>query len=134
MIALIDQIPSEAQIKKHLRNIIFGKNLFCPVCGSRKIYSSESRYRCRKCRKPFSVFSGTWLKDMKLSLRTFGRCSGVLRKRFRYSKPKNCAICPKRRSGAGFANSASICPNSSPFFRNGPNGRGVLSQPIARYG
>lgn len=71
MIALINQIPSEAQIKKHLRNIIFGKNMFCPACGSRKVYASESRYRCRQCRKPFSVFSGTWLKDMKLSLRTF---------------------------------------------------------------
>ena len=71
MIASLNQIPSEAQIKKNLRNIIFGKNLFCPACGSRKIYLSESRYRCRNCRKPFSLFSGTWLKDMKLSLRTF---------------------------------------------------------------
>ena len=45
MIASLNQIPSEAQIKKNLRNIIFGKNLFCPACGSRKIYPSESRYR-----------------------------------------------------------------------------------------
>ena len=71
MIALLNQMPSEAQIKKQLRKIIFGKNLFCPHCHSRQIHVSKSRYRCRKCRKPFSLLSGTWLKDMKLSLRTF---------------------------------------------------------------
>jgi len=71
MIALLNQIPSEAQIKKHLRKIIFGKNIFCPHCGSRQVHVSENRYRCKKCRKPFSLLSGTWLADMKLSLRTF---------------------------------------------------------------
>ena len=71
MIALLNQIPSEAKIKKHLKKIIFGKNLFCPHCRSRKVYTSEGRYRCKKCRKPFSLLSGTWLSDMKLSLRTF---------------------------------------------------------------
>lgn len=71
MIALLNQIPSESKIKKLLRKIIFGSHLFCPRCHSRKVYTSENRYRCRKCRKPFSLLSGTWLKDMKLSLRTF---------------------------------------------------------------
>lgn len=71
MIALLNQIPSEAKIKKHLRQIIFGKNMFCPFCRSRKIYASEGRYRCRRCRKPFSLLSGTWLSGIKLSLRTF---------------------------------------------------------------
>lgn len=71
MIALLKQIPSEAQIKKHLRKIIFGRNLFCPRCHSRAVYSSEDRYRCPRCRKPFTLFSGTWLQNMKLSLRTF---------------------------------------------------------------
>ncbi len=71
MIALLNQIPSEAKIKKHLRKIIFGKNVFCPHCRSRKVYVSENRYRCHNCRKPFSLLSGTWLSDLKLSLRTF---------------------------------------------------------------
>lgn len=71
MIASINQIPSEVKIKKHLRKIIFGQNMFCPHCRSRKIYRSEDRYRCHKCRRPFTLLSGTWLKDMKLSLRTF---------------------------------------------------------------
>jgi transposase-like protein len=71
MIALLNQIPSEAKIKKQLRKIIFGRNIFCPRCRSRKIYASENRYRCQKCRKPFTLLSSTWLKGMKLNLRTF---------------------------------------------------------------
>lgn len=71
MIALLHQIPSEAQIRHHLRRLIFGKNLFCPRCSSRKVYVSESRYRCRRCRRPFTLLSGTWLKSIKLSLRTW---------------------------------------------------------------
>jgi len=71
MIALLNQIPSETKIKKHLRKIIFGKNMFCPFCRSRRVYRSENRYHCRKCRKHFSLLSGTWLSNMKLSYRTF---------------------------------------------------------------
>ena len=71
MITLLNQIPSEAKIKKHLRKIIFGKNVFCSFCRSRNVYSFCNRYRCRKCRKSFSLLSGTWLNNMKLSYRTF---------------------------------------------------------------
>src|ERR1700722_4425152 len=71
MIALLHQIPSEAQIKKQLREIIFGKNMACPRCRSRKGKASENRYRCLKCRKPFSLLTGTWLEGTKLNLRTF---------------------------------------------------------------
>lgn len=70
MIALLNQIPSEAQILKQIRQIRFRKNLCCPRCRSRKIYPSEGRYRCRKCRRPFTLLSGTWLEGIKLSLRT----------------------------------------------------------------
>jgi transposase-like protein len=71
MIAHLHQFPSEAQIRKELRRLLFGKNLFCPWCRSRKVFRSEKRYRCRICRKPFTLLSGTWLKDMKLSLTTW---------------------------------------------------------------
>lgn len=71
MIALLKQIPSETKIKKHLRKAIFGNNLFCPRCYSRRVYASEDRYRCRRCRKPFNLFTNTWLCGIKLSLRTF---------------------------------------------------------------
>ena len=71
MIALLNQIPSEAKISKQLKKIIFGQNMFCPHCHSRKVFRSENRYRCKKCRQPFTILSGTWLKDMKINLRTF---------------------------------------------------------------
>lgn len=71
MIALLNQIPSETKIKKLLRKVIFGKNMHCPWCKSRQVCSSEERYWCKKCRRHFSLFSGTWLSGMKLSLRTF---------------------------------------------------------------
>lgn len=71
MIALLNQIPSEAKIKAQLRQIIFGHNLRCPWCRYRQVKSSEVRYWCRKCRKHFSLFTNTWLSGMKLNLRTW---------------------------------------------------------------
>lgn len=71
MIALLSQIPTEVKIKKQLRKIIFGKNLHCPWCRSRRVNASDNRYWCGKCRKHFNLFSRTWLSGMKLSLRTW---------------------------------------------------------------
>lgn len=65
------QIPSEAKIKRDLKNLLFDRRLFWPRCGSYQIRKSEKRYRCKRCRKPFSLTSVTWLKSMKLSLQTF---------------------------------------------------------------
>lgn len=64
----LKQIPSEAQIQKQLRHIIFGKNVFCPECGSWKVYARQDRYRCVHCRMRFSLLSHTWLSNMKLPL------------------------------------------------------------------
>jgi len=70
MIALINQLPTETKIKKELRQIIFGSHLYCPRCRSRRVYASEGRYRCRRCRRPFSLLTNTWLAGSKLNLRT----------------------------------------------------------------
>lgn len=66
-----NQIPSEAQIRKYLRRIVFGKNLYCPVCKSSHVVAQEGRYRCRKCRIRFSLLSHTWLSNMKLPYQQF---------------------------------------------------------------
>jgi transposase-like protein len=68
---ILHQVPSEAKIKRELKKVVFGKILFCPRCGSRSLKKYEGRYRCKKCRKPFSLTSATWLKGMKLPLETF---------------------------------------------------------------
>jgi len=65
------QIPSDAQIKKLVRKILFRSHVHCPRCKSRQVYKSENRYRCRSCRRPFSLTSNTWLNNMKLSWQTF---------------------------------------------------------------
>lgn len=64
----LKQVPSEAQIRKYLRRIVFGKEIYCPVCRGRQVYKTQERYRCRVCRIRFSLLSHTWLSHMKLSL------------------------------------------------------------------
>lgn len=61
------QIPSASKIQRDIRKFVFGKKVFCPRCGSPQVKRSENRYRCRLCRKPFSLISHTWLKGMKIS-------------------------------------------------------------------
>lgn len=69
---ILHQVPSESKIKRELKGVLFGKGrLFCPRCGSPQIKPCEKRYRCKICRKPFSLTSINWLKSMKLPLQTF---------------------------------------------------------------
>lgn len=65
------QIPSDCQIKRLVRKILFGSHIKCPRCNSRQVYKSENRYRCKKCRRPFSLTSNTWLNNMKFSWQRF---------------------------------------------------------------
>ena len=67
----LNQIPSEAQIQKYLRRIIFGKNVSCPECKTRQVYAAQGRFRCRKCRIRFSLLSHTWLSNLKIPLQLF---------------------------------------------------------------
>jgi len=67
----LKQIPSEAKIRKYLRHILFGKNVYCPDCRSRQVVCYEQRYRCKRCRSKFSLTSHTWLANMKLPLQQF---------------------------------------------------------------
>jgi transposase-like protein len=65
------QIASECQIKKLVRKVLFGTHVHCPRCKSRRVQKSENRYRCRDCRRPFSLTSNTWLSNMKISWEKF---------------------------------------------------------------
>lgn len=67
----LEQVPSEAQIKKYLRRILFGKNVYCPECKFRQTMRYENRYRCKRCRIKFTLLSHTWLSSMKLSYQKF---------------------------------------------------------------
>lgn len=67
----LKQIPSEAQVVKYIRRIVFGSHMFCPMCRSRNVLADHARYRCRVCRGRFSLVSHTWLSNMKLPLTQF---------------------------------------------------------------
>lgn len=67
----LNQIPSEAQIKKFIRRTVFGKNIYCPECKSRKVIKYQERYHCLNCKSRFSLISHTWLKNMKVSYQEF---------------------------------------------------------------
>jgi len=66
----LKQIPSQAQIRKYLRRVLFGKNVFCPECRSRAVCRYEGRYRCGRCRAKFSLTSHTWIHGLRLPLKT----------------------------------------------------------------
>lgn len=58
---------SVKQIKAQFRLLVFGGRPRCPRCGFTKISKlPEKRYWCPKCRRRFSLTSGTWLAGMKL--------------------------------------------------------------------
>ena len=67
----LNQVPSEAQIRKFLRQTVFGRHVYCPMCKSRKVTSEKTRYKCRSCRGRFSLTSHTWLRPCRLPLQQF---------------------------------------------------------------
>lgn len=67
----LKHVPSETQIRKFVRRVLFGKNLFCPECRSRRVRRYKNRYHCKKCRIKFSLFSHTWLANTKVPLQKF---------------------------------------------------------------
>ena len=66
-----EHIPSEAQIKKFLKKVLFGEHIFCPLCKLYEVSSRQNRYFCKKCRIRFSLLSHTWLSNMRISLKLF---------------------------------------------------------------
>lgn len=64
---ILERVPRDAKLRSVFIRSTFGKRLFCPRCGSSHIKRSEDRYRCPRCRKPFSLTSVSWLKGTKLS-------------------------------------------------------------------
>lgn len=62
----LNQVPSEVQIRKHIRRILFGKNIFCVECRLRKVVVQQRLYRCKDCRIRFTLLSYSWLSNMKI--------------------------------------------------------------------
>jgi transposase-like protein len=68
----LSQIPTDAQIHRQLVRVVFGKSVRCPWCWKANRVSRLEhgrKWRCGRCRKPFTLTSVTWLRGCKLSLR-----------------------------------------------------------------
>lgn len=61
---------SEAACLRYFESIRFKDGDYCPHCGHNKIFrfSSGKRYRCEKCRKDFTIKTGTLFGESKLPL------------------------------------------------------------------
>lgn len=63
---------NEKQIKAALRKVFFNKGrLKCPHCSCFEVRSIEKRYYCTRCRKKFSLYSNSWLRHIKIPIKTF---------------------------------------------------------------
>ncbi len=66
----LSQIPTQGKLRSIFKKAIFGAHVRCPWCNSRRfrVIRSEERWRCKRCNKPFSIKSASWLKGSKLPL------------------------------------------------------------------
>lgn len=69
--SILEGIPSDAKILAMVRRATFGERSHCPRCGTTHVRRSERRWRCPKCRRPFSLTSVSWLRGMKIKPRQF---------------------------------------------------------------
>lgn len=71
LMEIMEMFPDEKAARKWFEFIMWPDGRFCPKCGSVNTYKckhANSPYRCRDCKKYFSVKSGTVLEDSKIPL------------------------------------------------------------------
>ena len=70
---LIDKLHSDEACREHLERVRWPEGVTCPDCGANTISRIAKRkvYECNKCRRQFSVTSGTIFHDSHLPLRTW---------------------------------------------------------------
>ena len=72
LVKFFKQYPTEVKAERYFINLRWGKKICCPSCGSESITEKKNRlpmpYRCKRCRKHFSVRTNTILSESKISL------------------------------------------------------------------
>lgn len=78
LIELQEMFPDEAAARKWFETILWGEGQrYCPRCGTDNNYKckhAKMPYRCRDCKKYFSVRTGTVLERSKIPLRKWAIC------------------------------------------------------------
>ena len=70
---LISKLASDEACRKHLEAIRWPEGVTCPNCGGKSVSRAAKRrvYDCNKCRRQWSVTSGTIFHDTHLPLQTW---------------------------------------------------------------
>lgn len=63
--------PDEAACRAYFERMRFAKGDYCPHCKHKEImrFSDGIRYRCHKCRKDFTIKTGTLFGESKITMR-----------------------------------------------------------------
>ena len=71
IIDLLDNFKDEDTCVKYFESIRFKDGDYCPHCGHSEIYrfNSGKRFRCAKCKKDFTIKTGTIFGESKISLK-----------------------------------------------------------------
>lgn len=72
VLQLAELFPDAEAARKWFEAVVWPDGRGCPRCGSGDTYEGKHKtmpYRCRGCRKPFSVRTGTALESSRLGLR-----------------------------------------------------------------
>ncbi|PIR98021.1 MAG: IS1595 family transposase [Candidatus Colwellbacteria bacterium CG10_big_fil_rev_8_21_14_0_10_42_22] len=70
LLEFTDYFKNEATCQEYFESIRFKDGEYCAHCGHGKIYRmSNARFRCAKCRKDFTIKTGTVFQKSRVSLR-----------------------------------------------------------------
>lgn len=73
LIEIMNMFPDESSAEKWFEGIIWNTGITCPHCGSENAVQTKNRkplpYRCRTCRKHFSIRHGTVMSKSRIPLR-----------------------------------------------------------------
>ena len=76
LVELIEMFPDDAAAERWFTKNRWPDGVYCPACGSLNIQERPTRkpqpYRCRDCRKDFSVKLGTLMQGSNLGFQTWG--------------------------------------------------------------
>jgi transposase-like protein len=71
LVDMLERFPTEQSYIDYLTEVRWHDGVFCPFCGSRKVYhfSNQKMHKCGNCKKHFSIKVGTIFEDTHIPLK-----------------------------------------------------------------